>query len=243
MAETELPLPPWRRPSPARARAVRTPLTRDQIVEAGLRIVAAEGIEAVSMRRLAAEFDTGPSSLYAHVAIKDELLQLMFDEICRDIPIPGAPDPEHWQEQVKQLARGAYDAMVAHGDIAAAALATIPSGPNAMRVSDAMLGMMLAGGLPPRVAGWALDRLFLYIVAEAYESSLYRSRFGDSPEAVAAYWADFSGELATYYESLPAERFPNLSAHCRALPGGDGRARFEFGLDMLVDGLSRHATR
>lgn len=241
MTDTELPLPPWRRTTPPRARGVRVPLTQDQIVRAGLRIVTAEGIEAVSMRRLAAEFGTGPSSLYAHVANKDELLQLMFDEICRDLPIPE-PDPARWQEQIKQMAREGYQAMVSHGDIAGAALATIPTGPHAMRISDGMLGIMLAGGLPPQVAGWALDRLFLYMVADAYESSLYRARIGDSDEQVAAYFADFTGQLAAYYEDLPADRFPHLKAHARALVGGDGDQRFEFGLDMLIDGLSRRVT-
>jgi AcrR family transcriptional regulator len=242
MAETALPPPPWRRTTPSRARTVRTPLTQDQIVQAGLRIVTAEGIEAVSMRRLAAEFGTGPSSLYAHVANKDELLQLMFDEICRDLPIPE-PDPERWQEQIKQMARDGYRAMMAHGDIARAALALIPTGPNAMRLSDGMLGVMLAGGLSPHVAGWALDRLFLYMVADAYESSLYRARIGDADEKVAAYFAEFTDQLATYYEELPADRFPHLKAHARALVGGDGDQRFDFGLDMLIDGLSRHVTR
>lgn len=76
---SEIPLPPWRRAVAKRTRAAKAPLSQDQIVDAGLRIVMAEGIEAVSMRRVAAVFDTGASSLYAHVANKEELLQLMFD--------------------------------------------------------------------------------------------------------------------------------------------------------------------
>jgi AcrR family transcriptional regulator len=195
----------------------------------------------VSMRRIAGVFHTGASSLYAHVANKDELLQLMFDEICAEVPIP-VPDPARWQEQVKEIARGGYRAMISHGDLARAALATIPTGPNALRVSDAMLGMMLSGGLPAEVAGWALDRIFLYIVADAYENSLYRDRIGSSTEEVAAYFDDFTEQLATYYEQLPADRFPHLREHARALVGGDGDQRFEFGLDMLIDGLARYVT-
>ncbi|MEV6631313.1 TetR/AcrR family transcriptional regulator [Actinoplanes sp. NPDC051470] len=234
----DIPLPPWRQPSPTRARAARPPLTRDQIVRAALRIVAAEGLDAVSMRRVAAEFDTGASSLYAHVANKDELYQLMFDEICRDIPIP-APDPARWQEQIKELARSGYEVMVRHGDVAKAAMAQIPTGPHAMRVSDAMFGLLLGAGMDPTKAGWALDRIFLYIVADAYENSLYLQRFGDSPERVHEYFVEFTGQLRDYYESLPASHYPHLRAHGEALTSGDGRQRFEFGLDMLVDGLAR----
>ena len=99
---SELPLPPWRRAVPSRARTARPPLTQDQIVDAGLRIVLEEGIEAVSMRRLAGVFHTGASSLYAHVANKEELLHLMFDRICGEVEVL-APDPEHWQEQIKEM--------------------------------------------------------------------------------------------------------------------------------------------
>jgi AcrR family transcriptional regulator len=234
-----LPAPPWRPGPPRRTRPAKAPLTREQIVRAGLRLVTTEGIDAVSMRRLAAEFDTGPSSLYAHVANKDELLQLMFDEICADVPIP-VPDPERWPEQIKDLCRAGYAAMVAHGDIARAALATIPTGPNAMRVSEAMLGIMLAGGVPPLIASIALDRMFLYIVADAYESSLYRDRIGSSEAEVAAYFKVMTDQLVTYYQALPADQYPNLREHARALVDGDGRRRFEFGLDMLVDGLDKY---
>lgn len=237
MAASDLPVPPWRSFTPPRARTVKVPLTRDQIVKAGLRIVAVEGIDAASMRRLAAEFDTGPSSLYAHVANKDELIQLMFDEICAEVELPE-PDPARWQEQIKEIARNGHAAMAAHGDIARAALATIPTGPNALRISEAMLGTMLAGGLPPGVAGWALDRIFLYISADAYEGSLYRTRYGGTDADVAGFWAGFSEQLATYYEELPADRFPHLRANARALIGGDDDARFEFGLTMLIDGLT-----
>jgi AcrR family transcriptional regulator len=233
------PAPPWRPGSPRRSRPAKAPLTREQIVRAGLRLVATEGIAAVSMRRLAAEFDTGPSSLYAHVQNKDELLQLMFDEICGDVPVP-VPDPEHWREQIKELSRAGYAAMVAHGDIARAALATIPTGPNAMRVSDAMLSIMLAGGVSPWAAASALDRIFLYMVADAYESSLFRERVGSSDEEMSAYFEVLTEQLATYYEGLPADRYPNLRKYARELVNGDGRQRFEFGLDMLVDGLDRY---
>jgi AcrR family transcriptional regulator len=242
MTDTELPLPPWRRTAPKRSGVTRAPLSQDQIVDAGLRIVTEAGIDGVSMRRIAAVFQTGASSLYAHVANKEELLQLMFDRICGDVPIPE-PDPERWQDQLKQLARDSHAAMMAHGDLAFAALATVPTGPNAMRVSDSMLAIMLSGGVPPKVAGWALDRIFLYIVADAYESSLYRSKIGPSDEDISEYFRVLTEQLAGYYESLPADRYPNLRKHARELIGGDGDERFEFGLDLLIDGLAGYRAK
>jgi AcrR family transcriptional regulator len=236
---------PWRPGSPRRAlpeRPAKIPLTRAQIVRAALRIVQAEGIDAVSMRRIAGEFDTGPSSLYAHVANKDELLQLMFDEICGLVTIPE-PVPGRWKDQVKELARSSYQAMIDHNDLARAALATIPTGPNALRISEAMLGLMLSGGIPPQAAAWALDRIFLYIVADAYEHSIWRSEMKQAGTDTEAFLDLLSADLAAYFEQLPAEDFPNLRKHARDMVSGGLGQRFEMGLDLLVDGLDRYVTR
>jgi len=240
VTDDTLPTPPWRTPGRARnARTARPPLDREQIVDAAMRIVAEEGIDAVSMRRVAQVFDTGPSTLYAHIANKDELLQLMIDRVNADIVVPE-PDPDRWQEQVKEVARSTYRALTAHGDVARAALANIPTGPGALRTAEGLLAIMIAGGLPPRVAGWAMDRIFLYINADAYEGALYGAKVQESGKSMDEYVAAFYGQLRDYFKALPPARFPNLSAHADALVSGGGDARFEFGLDMLVDGLARY---
>ena len=228
---------PWRPGSPRRPppeRSAKIPLARTDIVQAALRIVRAEGIDAVSMRRIAGEFDTGPSSLYAHVANKDELLQLMFDEACRLVPLPE-PDPARWKEQLKEIARAGYRVMVDHNDLARAALGTIPTGPNALRISDAMLGIVVSGGVPAQVAAWVLDRLFLYIVADAFEYSIWRDEVTGT-EAV----EQLSNDMRAYFEQLPDEHFPNIRRYAGALVSGDTEDRFEFGLDLLIDGLDRY---
>jgi AcrR family transcriptional regulator len=228
---------PWRPGSPRRPvpeRSAKIPLTRSQIVQAALRIVQAEGIDAVSMRRIAGEFATGPSSLYAHVANKDELLQLMFDEMCRLVPLPE-PDPANWKEQLKQIARSGYRIMIEHNDLARAALGTIPTGPNALRISEAMLGIVISGGVPSQVAAWVLDRLFLYIVADAFEYSIWRDEVADTAAV-----EQLSGDLLAYFEQLPAEQFPNIRRYAGDLVSGDTADRFEFGLDLLIDGLDRY---
>jgi AcrR family transcriptional regulator len=238
---SEIPPPPWRRTVQKRPRATRAPLTQDQIVDAGLRIVLAEGIEAVSMRRLAAVFDTGASSLYAHVANKEELLHLMFDRICGQVEVLE-PEPEHWQEQIKEMCRRGHALMEKYNDIARAALATIPTGPNALRMSEGMLAIMLAGGVPPQVAAWSLDRLFLYIVADAYENSLYKQNLQNG-QSIGEYFEGFVEQLTDYYTQLPADRFPHIRANAKVLTTGSGDERFEFGLDMLIDGLARYVGR
>ena len=241
MTDTDLPLPPWRRSVPKRTTATRPPLSQEQIVNAGIRIVTEEGIDAVSMRRIAAVFNTSASSLYSHVASKEELLQLMFDQICADVQVPE-PEPARWQEQIKELARAGRDLMAKHNDIARAALATVPSGPNALRLSEAMLAIMLAGRVQPQIAAWSLDRLFLYIVTDAYESSLHQQKIAEGGTS-GEYWNNFVSQLTEFYESLPADRFPNIRANARILTSGDGEQRFELGLDLLVDGLEKYVEK
>jgi AcrR family transcriptional regulator len=233
---------PWRHQRPAAGRTAKTPLTRDEIVQAALRIVRAEGIDAVSMRRVASEFETGPSSLYAHVANKDELLQLMFDEMCGTIALPE-PDPARWREQVKELARAGHQALLEHNDLARASMATIPTGPNALRVSEVMLGLMVSGGVPAQIAAWALDRIFLYITADAYENSIWRGEIVAAGTDKETFLDQLSADLHAYYVELPEETYPHLRAHAAELVGNtEGPDRFEFGLDLIVGGLDRYVT-
>lgn len=241
MSDTDLPLPPWRRDVAKRAPVTRQPLSRDQIIEAGLRIVTEEGIDALSMRRIAAVFQTSASSLYAHVANKEELLNLMFDHVCGDLALPE-PEPEHWQEQVRSLGLSAHQLVSRYGDLARAVLASVPSGPNALRMSEGMLAIMLAGGVPPQTAAWFLDRLFLYIVSDVYENSLHLAKSGGE-QSKQEYFEEFTDQLTEYYGNLPADRFPNLRAQAKVLTTGDGAKRFEFGLDLFLDGLARYVAK
>lgn len=229
-----VPVPPWR--TPPKAANVRQPLSQELIVQTGLRLLDAEGLDGVSMRRVAQELGTGPASLYAHVSGKEELLDLIFDRVLGEVELPGEPDPERWIEQVRQIAISAHRVMRAHADIAKVALANIPTGPNALRIAEAQLQIMRAGGVPAQVAAWMIDRLSLYIVADAYEGSLFRVRGREDGKQDAA---EYFRQIAAYYRSLPADLFPAFTAHVAELTRGDDEERFEFGLDILLSGLAR----
>lgn len=230
-AESEVPTPPWRRAG-RKAPTTRQPLSQDAILDAAMRVLAAEGLDAVSMRRVAQELNTGPASLYAHVADKDELLELMLDRAMAGIQVPAA-DPARWQDQLKDLLRAGRDAMVAHRDIARVAQAVIPTRPNGLRMAEGMLAILRAGGLPDQVSAWAIDCLALYVTADAVESALHAGRHTSQ--------GGFVDELRAFYASLPPDRFPNLIAMVGPLTAGEGDQRFEFGLDIFVRGLAAHA--
>ncbi len=226
--------PPWRR-LPARARRAQ-PLTREAIVEAALGIVDKDGVDALSMRRVAQELDTGPSSLYAHVRNKEELLDLLFDRVIAELDLP-APDPARWQEQLKEFARQARALMGRHNDIAKVTFGRIPMGPDAVRWTEWQLTLLRGAGLPDRVAAYAGDLFGLFIGAYVYEDAIgLASPTGEDlpPEQITAMIRD-------YWASLPPDRFPNTVELADVLMSGDPDERFEFFLDIIVAGLAAQA--
>jgi AcrR family transcriptional regulator len=215
-----VPDPPWWR---RREESQRRPLTRDAIVDAALVVLEREGMAGLSMRKVAEELGTGAASLYWHVRDKEELLSLLLDRIVGEAELPE-PDPEHWQERLKELMRSARRLLSERRDAAQLSLGRIPAGPNSLPVMERNLAVAAASGLPPRVIALATDMFALYVGAFAYEASLRVP--GASPD-----------ELREYFRSLPPERFPNLAALADDLTAGDEDERFEFALELLVRGL------
>jgi AcrR family transcriptional regulator len=227
-----LPQPPWsslRDKPPA-----RTPLSRDAIADAAMAIVDAEGLDGLTMRRLAQELGTGPASLYAHVSGRPELLQLLIDRVAGETP-EIEPDPERWQEQLKEYLRAMHAALARHRDLAGAALANIPTGPQAIASIEVLLGILRAGGLPDQVVAFAADLLPQYVTVNAYEGSLFERRMQSEPEYLQA--------IGDYFRSVPAEHYPNFAALVEPMmaEGDSHDARFEFGLDVIVRGLASFA--
>ena len=219
-------------PRSRRDRPAKAALSRDAIVDAGLAIAREEGIEAVSMRRIAQALDTGPASLYVYVANRDELHALLFDEAIAAIETEPL-DPARWREQLKALARRMLILMIDdYPGIAILAMSHIPIGDNALRITESMLALLKAGGASDQAAAYAADLINMYVTAIAYEQSLYASRYSD-PEH-----EDREIEkIARRFASLDAERYPTMAALAPSLTRGDGEERFELGLDVLINGL------
>lgn len=227
-------------PSPLWAsdrKPVRRKLSLEAIVAAGLELLATDGLDAVTMRAVAGKLDTGAASLYAHIRDKSELHQWMLDAVLGEVEIPEA-DPERWQEQLKDACRSIYSAMARHSGIAAVNMAHIPLGPNAMRSSEALLKILLAGGLSRDAAGLAIDLMTLYPTAVAFEEAVWQERAAKHPDEEEWSEENLATRIDEYFSSLPEELFPVTKAMARYLTAGDGRVRFEFGLSVLVAGLA-----
>jgi AcrR family transcriptional regulator len=230
--------PPWQRLPPPPRRPRRDPITREAIVEAALRVLDAEGLDGLSMRRVADELNTGAASLYRHVGSKDGLLDLLFDEIIGEQQVPD-PEPERWREQLQEVARTMRATILRHRDVVRISIGRIPMGPNALAYSERVLAILRAGGVPDElaVAGHHL------LIATVNGFTIDETGEGGEPSPDQPPPEEAAAMVRDYLASLPAERFPNLAALAEHFAIGDPDTRFELLLDLFVDGLAQRASR
>ena len=131
----DLPAPPWARAPQRSPRRRRDPLTQEAIVDAALEVLDADGLDLLSMRHVARTLGTTAGALYWHVGSKDGLLDLMFDRVIGEQPVPD-PDPERWQEQVKEVRGTMRATILGHRDVVRLSIGRIPLGPHALRYAD-----------------------------------------------------------------------------------------------------------
>jgi AcrR family transcriptional regulator len=234
--DQSIPDPPWK--AAPRQRPARAPLTREGIVDAALRVLEREGADGLSMRRVAEELGTGPASLYWHVASKEELINLLVDRVASEIEVPP-PDPSRWQEQLKEWALQARQVFKRYPGVAGLTLGRVPVGPNLVRWTEWLLALLRGAGVPDRIAAYAGDLGGLYLGASSYEETLpFPSPTGEDlpPDQILAMFR-------SYYESLPADQFPNVHATLDELFSGGPDERFELGLDVIIRGLASYIQR
>ncbi|MEU8121385.1 TetR/AcrR family transcriptional regulator C-terminal domain-containing protein [Spirillospora sp. NPDC049024] len=236
-ARPDMPTPPGRRPrKPAPA---RQPLTQELIVDTAIRVLDAEGLEAVTMRRVAQELGTGPASLYAHVSGKEELRELMLDRVAAEVRLP-VPDPARWQEQLKELASEIRRVYTSHRDIAMVSMGLIPTGPHLLDIAEAQLALMRAGGVPKRIAAIAVDTLGMFLDADAIEDTVYHAKAPAGAEDPWAHLHAYIEQIREYFAALPKDRYPMISEMGEELTSEGGDERFEFGLDLLIRGIASY---
>jgi AcrR family transcriptional regulator len=231
-----IPEPPWK--AAGSKRPPRTPLTREAIVDAALRVLEREGTDGLSMRRVAEELGTGPASLYWHVANKDDLINLLVDRVASEIELP-TPDPTRWQQQLKDWILQARQVFQRYPGVAALTLGRIPVGPNLVRWTEWVLALLRGAGIPDHIAAYAGDLGGLYLGATAYEEALPLP----SPTGEELTPDELVTMFRSYYESLPPDQFPNIHATLDELFSGGPDERFELGLDVIIRGLASYIQR
>ncbi len=210
----------------------------EAIVDVALGIIDAEGVDAVSMRRVAAEFDTGPASLYAYVQNKQDLFERILDRVVGAGELPDDSHDLTWQELVRAWAHSARSVFMLHQDVAKLSFAYIPHGEAVIEGAERIMGAMIEGGVPPQVAAWAMDIVSLYIGADAYEGWLLEKRYGDeSDRETLDGFRDELSAIGDQFAALSPERYPYMVKYAPLLIQGDSDERFAFGINMLIAGF------
>jgi AcrR family transcriptional regulator len=227
--------PPARRST--RDRPAKAPLSEGAVVDAALAILKSEGLEAVTMRRVAAALDTGAASLYVYVPGRDGLLQAMLDRVTATIELE-VPDPSCWRAQLHSLLERMRQALIAHPGMAAMTLEDPPTTEVVLRLTENLLGILFAGGLDPQSAAWACDIFVLLVTAVVSEDDVRRAR-GHSDDDRRQ---QVDGIYKTFLD-LPPDRFPLIAAHATEMVAGDSDERFRFAVDVLIDGVVARAAQ
>lgn len=211
----------------------KTPITADRITDAALQVIATEGYDALTIRRVAAVLDTGPSSLYAHILNKEDMDDLLIGRLFAEIELPE-PDPAEWRQQLRAVYAQIRDQYLKYPGVPRAALAMVPTHLETLRVGEGILAILLAGGIEPRTAAWARDALTLYVSAYALERSIVQQRQQHHDDT----WVLSREETIERLSALPTDGFPHTRRHAAELTSGTGHERFDFTLNLIIDNLT-----
>ena len=218
--------------------ATRPPVTRDAIVAAALELLADGGLEAVSFRRIATRLGISAPTLYWHVDSKRQLMDLMAEALLHraggayDVPAPGQP----WWEWLRADAQRMFSALIATRDAPRVLAGNRPS-PESFAGIERVLGVLVDAGLTPGQAQQALFALGAYVIGSATEWQAEAERAGTPPLPDPA-----DQPLDDVRARALADQPVLLAAIAERLSSPD-TAAFEYGLDLLIDGLrARHAT-
>jgi AcrR family transcriptional regulator len=210
----------------------RPQLTRARVVAEALTVIAQDGVEALTMRTLAARLGVVPGALYRHVRNKEQLQDLVLDGVLAEVDY-GVDPSMPWGERIKLLAHRLRTVLEDHPGIAGLLKTRDPLGPHSLALAEAFLAPLHAAGFPDREAGLAFFLVVDYTVGFAVSSprtSVNEQRVRD---------AAIRSQLHEFFRSLPPDRFPTLVALGRHVWLDNRGERFTAGLDILVDGLEQ----
>jgi AcrR family transcriptional regulator len=219
------------------SRQRRLPLTRERVVRAAIALADDGGIEALSMRKLAKDLGVEAMSLYNHVNNKDDLVEAMVDLVVREIELPSDPD---WEKAIRQCAISAYDTFLRHPWACSLVMAPgnlrLEENPR-LRYMEWLLGRLEEAGFSPELTYRGYHALDSHILGFTmwhlgHSAGGEDVTGGQDPE-------DFVAKLVP---RLRASGYPRIAEHAEqhlSAPWRDTLREFEFGLDLILDGLKK----
>jgi AcrR family transcriptional regulator len=208
----------------------RVRLTRDRVLRAAIEHADAGGLEALSMRRLAEELAVAPMALYRHVANKEDLIDAMVDVVFSEIGLP--PIGTDWKTAMRHRAISVRDALARHRWAIGLMESRRNPGPANLAHHDAVIGSLRAAGFDMAMAAHAYSLLDSYI----YGFALTKMNLPFENTA------EITDMAQAMLEPFPLDAYPNLVAFITEhamQPGYDYADEFEYGLDVILDGLEK----
>ncbi|MFB6634126.1 TetR/AcrR family transcriptional regulator C-terminal domain-containing protein [Streptomyces sp. NPDC056362] len=212
-------------------------LSRASIVREAVVMLDADGIEALSMRKLGARLNAGATSLYRHVATKDELMELAVDEVAGEITVPPPGGP--WRAAATEAATSFRATALRHpwlsSTLGQAGLAYL--GPNLMSYSERLAALFTAAGFPE--PSRAIDTLLSYVIGMSTTEAAWLGTVARSGETEAGFIARLmpaAQQAAAGHDHL-AEAYADAATSSAADPVALRDAKFAYGLDVVLDGL------
>ncbi|WKV81464.1 TetR/AcrR family transcriptional regulator [Streptomyces sp. SNU607] len=216
-------------PRSRRDRPAKPALTHDAIVAAAVRLMAAEGLQRVTMRRLAQELDTGPASLYVYVAGTAELHAAILEDLLGEVDLASAAGDGDWRDLLAQVLLSYTRVLFDHPGLAHSALVARPSGPHYLALVETILALLHQGGVPDGQAAWGVDVLLQVATATAAEQS---ARSGD-PDAEKDHDA-----LVEALGQAPSRTYPRIAALGADLSSGTPQQRLAWIFRAVVNGTA-----
>lgn len=223
----------WTRPRKGREQPA---LTREQIVAEAVSLLDGEGMEALTMRQLGARLNAGATSLYRHVANRDELIELVVDEVYGEIRVPAITDPAAWRMATADCAES-LRAMITRHPWMASTLGQVGLsylGPNVMRLNDGLVGLFEAGGFPAAETSDAISAVMSYVVGMGIAEAAWLALLARSGQTE----QEFVAQLRPAAEAA-AKDYPRFQQDedWDTDPTERRDRKFRYGLDRLLDGL------
>lgn len=217
-------------PTSRRERPAKTALTREAIVMAALRVMRDEGLPSVTMRRVAAELDTGAASLYVYLRNASDLQAEMLDHLLSTVPEWGDADGQPWDARLLAVLGRLYDLLIANPGIARGMTFSLPTGPHGLDLVERILGLLDAGGVAPGQAAYAVNLLIQLTALAAFRHDLASTPVG----------RDVRQAVAQHLAAADPDRYPRLAAFNR-LPRTGIEERLDEALRVIIAGLTTTA--
>ena len=203
--------------------------TRAQLVGAAIDLADMGGIESLSMRKLSQQLGGAPMSLYNHIANKDDLLDGMIDAVFSEIELPSGEDS--WKTAMRQRAISIRTILSRHRWAIALMNARTSPGPATLRHHNAVIRSLRDAGFSVQLAAYGISALDSYI----YGFALQEQRLPFPTPAQTSQLAQ------AVLEQIPTDQYPHFAELTieDVLQPGDDHGAYEFGLDLLLDGLEQ----